>query len=149
MSQQPRETYETCLQAFCTAMKDVRSNTRAINYDANNKLTNCSDYFNAYCLLNNGKAVSTRGHKHLLNEIVDVTTNDNDEEVRTGLDTILNSKANINHTHNASTINYTYEEEENYEEETINEEEEVVIENKTRTITRSVPLNNVLTDADQ
>ena len=79
--EQQQDSYDSAMHDFCEAVRTLRSNTRAITYDASNHLTNCSDFFNAYCLLNNGRPVSTHGHKHLLNEVIDITTDANNEEV--------------------------------------------------------------------
>ena len=102
--EQQQDSYDSVMHDFCEGVRTLRSNTRAIAYYTSNRLTNCSDYFNAYCLLNNGRPVSTRGHKHLLNEVIDITTDENNEEVRTPLSDILNDKASINHTHDISEI---------------------------------------------
>ena len=114
--QQQQDSYDSAMHDFCEAVRTLRSNTRAIVYDSSNHLTNCSDFFNAYCLLNDGRPVSTRGHKHQLNEVVDITTDENNEEVRTPLSNILNDKASINHTHDITEITKTTT--------VINEEEE-------------------------
>ena len=116
--EQQQDSYDSAMHDFCEAVRTLRSNTRAIVYDSSNHLTNCSDFFNAYCLLNDGRPVSTRGHKHQLNEIVEITTNQSNEEVRTPLTDILNTKASINHTHDISEItktSITNEEEEEVE----------------------------------
>lgn len=41
-------------------------------------------------------------NKHLLNDVIDITTNKNNEEVRTPLKDILIDKASINHFHDTS-----------------------------------------------
>ena len=105
--QEQQDSYDSALYDFCVAVRNLRSNTRAITYDSSNHLTNCSDFFNAYCLLNNGRPVSTHGHKHLLNEVIDITTDANNEEVRTTLSDILDGKASVNHTHDISEITKT------------------------------------------
>ena len=95
-------------------------------------------------------------HTHTLNDITYYTAPDLSSYATTSaMNTALSGKSDtshnhdgtyavVNHTHELDDIVMTYEEEETFEEETLNEEEQIVIETKTRTITKTKALNDLL-----
>ena len=105
---------------FIDTMGQVMNKTKNISYVGNKNLTTIAGITNCEKLGVLGKPVALKED--------------------------LNSKANTNHNHQLGDIMMSYEEEEDYEEETMNEEDQLVYETKTRTITKTKPLSELLDD---